>query len=75
MTTNLWKRLKQLLPDPPLLVGEVTGVTAYGAFVTLPDGSVTKVRGEGATLGSTVFLRDGRIEGPAPSLPIELIEI
>ena len=26
-TTNLWKRLKQLLPEAPLLIGTVTAVT------------------------------------------------
>ena len=40
-TTNLWKRLKQLLPDAPLLAGEVVSVSSYGAVVELPDGSAT----------------------------------
>lgn len=73
-TTNLWKRLKQLLPDPPLLVGEVTYTSAYSSRVELPDGSVQVVRGE-AAVGSKVFIRDGVIEGPAPNLTVELIEI
>lgn len=73
-TTNLWKRLKQLIPEPPLLVGTVASVSAYGAVVTLPDGGVVSVRG-GATVGQQVFIRDGVIEGPAPSLTIVLIEV
>ena len=73
-TTNLWKRLKQLLPDPPLLVGTVDSVTAYGAVVILPDGSPVSVRGDG-TVGDKVFIRDGLIEGQAPNLPTVLIEI
>lgn len=73
-TTNLWKRLKQMLPDAPLLVGEVISATSYGAMVALPDGSVVSVRGD-AVNGQQVFIRDGLIEGPAPSLPVTLIEI
>lgn len=73
-TTNLWKRLKQLLPDAPLLVGVVDSVSTYGAVVELPDGSLVSVRGA-ATVGQRVFIRDGVIEGQAPSLTTVLIEI
>ena len=72
--TNLWKRLKQLLPDAPLLVGEVFSVSTYGAIVELPDGAFVNVRGE-ATVGQKVFIRDGLIEGQAPNLSTVLIEI
>jgi len=74
MTTNLWRRLKQILPDPPLLVGVVDSVSAYGAMVELPDGSLVAVRGS-ANVGQTVFIRNGVIEGEAPALPVVLIEI
>ena len=73
-TTNLWLRLKQLLPEPPLLVGEVIFVGDYGAVVELPDGSHVSVRGE-ATVGQNVFIRNGVIEGLAPALSATLIEI
>lgn len=73
-TTNLWKRLKQLLPEAQLLVGVVTATTAYGAMVELPDGAVIIVRGEAAT-GQHVFVRDGLIEGVAPNLATVLIEV
>ena len=73
-TTNLWKRLKQLLPEAPLLTGQVTDVRTYGATVQLPDGSLISVRGD-ATLNQYVFIRDGVIEGPAPSMTAVLIEI
>lgn len=74
MITNLWKRLRQLLPEAPLLVGEVVAVTSYGATIELPDGALIKARGV-ATVGEKVFVRDGRIEGTAPDLPVVLIEI
>lgn len=74
MTTNLWKRLKQLLPDRPLLIGTVASVSTYGALILLPDGSHITVRGY-AEVGQQVFVRDGAIEGLAPSLTTVLIEI
>jgi hypothetical protein len=73
-TTNLWKRLKQLIPAAPLLVGTVDSVSAYGAVVILPDGSLVAVRGD-ATVNQTVFIRDGMIEGLAPTLTPVLIDI
>lgn len=74
MITNLWKRLRQLTPTPPLLVGEVVAVTAWGAIVQMPEGATVTVRGS-AAVGQKVFIRDGRIEDVAPALPIVLIEI
>lgn len=74
ITTNLWRRLRQLLPDSPLLVGTVTATSSYGATVQLPDGALLQVRGE-ASIGDKVFVRAGRIEGPAPTLTSVLIEI
>jgi hypothetical protein len=73
-TTNLWKRLKQLLPDAPLLTGQVVAIQLYGAIVQLPDGALVSVRGE-AVLNQHVFIRDGVIEGPAPEMTAVLIEI
>lgn len=73
-TTNLWKRLKLLLPEPPLLVGTVDSVSSFGAVVLLPDGSAVSVRGD-AAVGQQVFIRDGVIEGQAPALPTVIIEI
>lgn len=74
MTTNLWRRLRQLLPESPLLVGTVTATNTYGATVQLPDGSLLQVRGD-AAIGDKVFVRAGRIEGPAPALTSVAIEI
>ena len=74
MSFNLYRRLRTLLPDAPLVVGSVVSVTASGATVQLPDGSQIAARG-GALLGQKVFVRDGLIEGPAPSLPTVLIEV
>lgn len=76
-TTNLWLRLKQLLPEPPLLVGVIDSLSDYGAVVLLPDGSPVSVRGTSASsaVGQHVFIRNGVIEGLAPALTPVLIEI
>lgn len=74
MTTNLWRRLKDLLPDEPLLIGEVVAINTYGATVQLPDGSIASVRGD-AQVGQNVFVRKGLIEGVAPVLGVVEIEV
>lgn len=71
---NLFTRLKSLLPDSPLLIAKVISLTSTGATVQFPDGSLAIVRGS-ASIDQTVFVKDGTIEGPAPELPIVVIEI
>ena len=70
--SNLYRKFLSLIPDAPLLVGTV--VATAPMRVALPDGTQIPARGE-AALGDRVFVRDGAIEGSAPSLPVELIEI
>lgn len=71
---NYYKLLKSILPDAPLLVGDVVAVSNGTATVELPDGSQVQARGE-AVVTDRVFIRDGVIEGPAPSLTVELIDV
>lgn len=73
--SNIFRRFLALIPDAPLLIGTVTAVNADGTTdVTLLDGSPLRVRGEG-TVGGRVFVRDGAIEGDAPALALEQIEV
>lgn len=72
--SNLYSIFKALVPDAPLLCGTVAGLRTDGAIVTLPGGAAIFARGS-ATVGQKVFVRDGVIEGPAPNLPIEEIEV
>jgi len=74
ITTNLWRRLRQLTPGDPLLIGEVVAADTYGATLQLPTGDLVQVRGVG-TVGQKVFFRAGVIEGLAPDLPVIDIEI
>ena len=71
---NLYQQFRQLLPDAPLQAGTVLGVGSGIALVVLPGGGLIRARGN-AIVGQTVFVRDEVIEGIAPSLPLELIEI
>ncbi len=71
---NLYRQFRQLLPDPPLQAGIVVDVGASRVVIALPGGGLIHARGE-ATLGQTVFVRDGVIEGEAPSLPQVDIEV
>lgn len=61
------------MPAAPLLVGEVTAISAELRTVELPDGSKLTARGD-AGIGDQVFVRAGAIEGVAPSLTtIEIV--
>ncbi|QTD44391.1 hypothetical protein [Ottowia testudinis] len=71
---NLYEQFLRLMPEPPLQAGVVVDVGSGVAIVQLPGGGRIKARGQ-AAVGQTVFVRDDAIEGVAPSLPMEVIEI
>jgi hypothetical protein len=74
-TTNTWSRFKKLLPSDPLLIGNIEQIYTDGsATITLIGGGSMRVRGTGTT-GQTVYVRQGMIEGQAPSLPQLEIEV
>lgn len=78
---NLYEQFRQLIPDAPLQTGTVTSVSAGSGSgsvtVALPGGGLVKARGQAsqASIGQRVFVRDNAIEGIAPNLPLEIIEI
>jgi hypothetical protein len=74
MSKNLFRQFLDLIPDPALQVGTVQSTSNGVATLEMPGGGLLKARGP-ATVGQTVFVRGGVIEGPAPSLPVELIDI
>ena len=71
---NLYEQFRQLIPDPLLLAGTVVGVGSGVVTVALPGGGLIRARGS-ATIGQKVFVRDDVIEGVAPSLTLEIIDI
>ncbi|MDO4769947.1 MAG: hypothetical protein Q4A11_06235 [Brachymonas sp.] len=87
MSTDIYRRLLNLLPAQPLLVGEIAGIYPDGAAqVTLLDGAaqVTLLGGAGEVRalnpaklakGTRCFVRGDAIIGSAPALPYEEGEI
>ena len=71
---NIYRTFLDLLPARPLKVGTIVATDGDIATVELPGGGILTARGAG-TAGDTVFVRDGVIEGEAPSLPVTVIEI
>jgi len=71
---NLYEQFRQLMPEPPLQAGTVIGVGSGVVIVALPGGGLLKARGT-ANVGQKVFVRDDAVEGIAPSLTLEIIEI
>lgn len=73
-STNLFTAFVELLPSYPLQVATITAIDGEVARLELPGGGVLTARGTGA-VGDQVFVRDGVIEGQAPSMPFVQIEI
>lgn len=74
MFKNPYTLLRELLPEPALQVGTVVSVAGGVASLELPGGGRAQARGD-TTAGARVFFRNDLIEGLAPNLPIEIIEI
>jgi hypothetical protein len=71
---NPYVAFKKLLPNPSVYAGTVQSVAGGVALIELPDGAIITGRGS-ATPGQVVFVRDGAIEGVAPALTVELIDL
>lgn len=71
---NVFRLFKSLLPEPPLLVGDVIASSGGTVIVEMPDGGQIQARGN-VSVGARVFVRDNVVEGSAPDLPVELIEV
>lgn len=77
MSTNLYRALRELLPEPPLQVAQVISINmdTGESVVEWPGGSQQRVRGTGVPIGGRAFVRNGVIEGAAPALTLETIEV
>ncbi len=64
---NLYNELLELMPGGVLDVGDVVAVGVGVATVQLPGGGLLQARGQ-ATVGQRVFVMDGVVQGPAPTL-------
>lgn len=71
---NLLSMFNSLIPSTPLTVGQIVASGGDTHQVTLIDGSKVVAMGKGQ-VGDLVFMRGGTIQGTAPSLTLENIEI
>jgi len=74
MSTNLYSLFRRLIPVAALQVGDVLSIANGEAIISLPQSGQIRARGT-AEVGDRVWVRDGLIEGLAPTLPIEVGEI
>lgn len=76
-TMNLYRALRELLPEAPLYVATVVSVQSSEGTSTVewPGGDQQRVRGTTVAQGLRAFVRDGVVEGAAPSLTLEVIEV
>ena len=78
MSTNLYKRLKALLPDDPVMTGQVSAVFSDGTALVALEGAagLLRVRNPlGTASGVRVYVKSGAVTGPAPAMPYVLIEV
>lgn len=74
--SNLFRRLRELLPEPAVQIATVLSVNADNtSTVEFPDGSRITVRGTSVAIGSPAFIRNGIVEGLAPAREAVVIEI
>ena len=71
---NIYNRLIGMLPSNRTDVGEVIQVYSDGVLVLLQTGGYLRVMGQ-ATVGSKVFVKNGAVVGPAPSLAGVTVDI
>lgn len=67
--SNLFAAFRSLLPEPRLMIGTVTSAADGTVLVELHGGGSINARGD-AAVGDRVFVRNGIVEGPAPSMPV-----
>ena len=74
MSTNPYKLLRDILAGPPLQVGTVESADGGVLTLSVAGGGTAQARGT-ATIGTKVFFKDGAVQGAAPTLPVEVIEV
>ncbi len=78
MSTNLYKRLKALLPDDPVMTGQISAVFADGTALVALEGAagLLRVRNPlGTANGVRVYVQSGVITGTAPAMQYVRIEV
>lgn len=72
---NVWRRFQQLANPPSLVtVGLCVDAEFGSCTIELIGGSRIRVVGAGTT-GKKYFIKDGRLDGEAPDLDVQFIDI
>lgn len=74
---SFWQRFLDILPAPARYIATVVDSPSAGRYtVQLPGGAVVSVKGAaGYSAAAKVFITNGVIDGLAPSLTVEEIEV
>ena len=76
MSTNVYRRLVELLPSDPLLIASVVSHNGDGtSTVEFPGGARMNVRGTTVAVGQPAFIKSGAIERQAPALTALTVDI
>lgn len=76
MSTNVFRRLQELMPQPALQIAKVIAVNNdQTSTVEYPEGNRQRVRGTSVAVGQPVFVRNGVVEGLAPAFVAITIEV
>ncbi len=67
--SNLYLQLKAILAPGRVQIGKVVAVADGAVTVELPGAGLVRAKGQAAE-GTTVFVLEGVIQGPAPDLPV-----
>lgn len=67
---SLWYEWWQLNRTPALMVGDVVAHENGHSVVKVHGGAEFKARGTSVAVGSTCYVKDGQVQGEAPSLPV-----
>ena len=76
MSFNPYKLLLELIPQSPLLIGTVKNISNGVATINIEGGGICKARcSDSIKIDDKVFVKDNYVEGKAPNLPLNFIEI
>ncbi len=73
---NLFRQFTRLLPQTPLLVGQVTAHNADGTSdIELPGAITIRARGQAVAIGNKAFVQGGEVKSQAPNLATSTVEV
>ena len=74
---GIWRKFIDLLPRTPRYLGDVISVEPGDRYIVriIGGGLLICTSATPYTIGTRVFLSDKKIEGSAPGLPEQLIEV